>query len=188
MILPIYIYGSDVLREKAVVVDIDKVDKEEIKALLSNMCETMENADGVGLAAPQVGKNLRILLVDGRDISETYPTLRGFKRTMINPVLLEESDETSEYSEGCLSIPDINCNIVRAKKIKISYLDENFQSQVEDFDDFACRMIQHEMDHLDGILFTDRAAPIRRKIISSKLHNISKGKVKAGYKIKLDKK
>ena len=106
---------------------------------------------------------------------------------MINPVVLEESEETSTYSEGCLSIPDINCDIIRPKKIKVEFYDRNFEKQVEEFDDFAARMVQHELDHLKGVMFVDKAAPIRKKMISSKLHNISKGKVGAHYKIKLEK-
>ncbi len=187
MALPIYVYGSEVLRAKAKEVEINEDTKPEILSLLEKMDETMRDADGVGLAAPQVGKSLRILIVDGRDISDSYPELHDFVRTMINPEVLEESDETSEYSEGCLSIPDVNCNIVRPKKIKVRFINENFETQEEEFDGFASRMLQHELDHLEGILFTDRAAPIRKKIIGSKLFNISKGKIKASYKTKLEK-
>lgn len=188
MILPIYVYGSDVLRLTAKEVNPDTVNKEEFSQFISDMFETMKNADGVGLAAPQVGKSIRLLVVDGSDYSDTYSYLKGFRRAMINPVVLEESEETATFSEGCLSIPDVHCDIIRPKKIKVEYYDENFEKVVEEFDEFACRMVQHEMDHLDGMLFTDHAAPIRKKMIASRLHNISKGKVSADYKIKLENK
>lgn len=187
MLLPIYVYGSDVLREKALEIDIDTVNREELKILIADMFETMKNADGVGLAAPQIGKNIRLLVVDGSDFSDQYSYLRGFKRTMINPKIVSESEEMIDYSEGCLSVPDIHCDISRPKNITVEFYDENLNKTVEDFDMFACRMVQHEMDHLDGVLFVDRVAPIRKKMISSKLHNISKGKVRASYKIKLEK-
>lgn len=186
MILPIYVYGSEVLRETAKEINLDAINKEEFSKLISDMFETMKNADGVGLAAPQIGKSIRLLVVDGSDYADTYSYLKGFKRAMINPVLLHESEETSVFSEGCLSIPDVHCDITRPKKIKVEYYNENYEKVVEEFDEFACRMVQHEMSHLDGVLFTDLAAPIRKKMISSRLHNISKGKVAADYKIKLE--
>lgn len=187
MILPIYVYGSDVLRAKSEKVDIENVDKEELSTFIDNMVETMKNAEGVGLAAPQVGRNIQLVIVDGRDIVETYHYLKDFFRVMINPTIIEESEETSTYSEGCLSIPGINCDVIRPKKIKVEYYDRDFQKQVEEFDDFACRMVQHELDHLSGVMFVDKASPIRKKMISSKLFNITKGKVGAAYKIKLEK-
>lgn len=187
MILPIYVYGSDVLRAKSKEVNIESVDREAFGKFIDDMFETMKNADGVGLAAPQVGKDIQCVMVDGRDIADSYPYLKEFFRVMINPVVLEESEETSTYSEGCLSIPDINCDIIRPKKIKVEFYDRNFEKQVEEFNDFAARMVQHELDHLKGVMFVDKAAPIRKKMISSKLHNISKGKVGAHYKIKLEK-
>lgn len=187
MILPIYVYGSDVLREKAIDVDLDNIDREEFNQFVADMYQTMKSADGVGLAAPQVGKSIRFLVVDGSDYADTYAYLKNFRRTMINPRLLEQSDETIVFSEGCLSIPDVHCDVVRPKKIKVEYYDENYMKQVEEFDEFACRMVQHEMDHLDGVMFVDHAAPIRKKMISSRLYNIAKGKVSASYKIKLVK-
>ncbi len=185
MILPIYVYGSKVLKEQTQPVDIENADREELKQFIANMFETMEHAQGVGLAAPQVGDRRSILVVDGRDLKDTYPYLKDFKRVMINPEVLETSEETSDYSEGCLSVPDIHCNVVRPKKITVRYYDENLELREEVLDEFACRMVQHEMDHLAGYLFVDRVAPIRRKMISSKLHNISRGKLRADYKVKL---
>ena len=184
MVLPIYVYGAEVLRKKAEEANLsDPAVVEEIGQLIPKMWETMENADGVGLAAPQVGISVRILIVDGSLLEEDLPELKDFKRVMINPVVLNESEETIEYNEGCLSIPDVNASIERPKTIKISYFDQDFNKKEELLDNFACRMVQHELDHLDGILFTDRAAPIRKKILQSKLNNIRNGKVKPSYVI-----
>ena len=187
MILPIYVYGSEVLRETAADVDVAGLDKEQLRKYIDDMFETMYHADGVGLAAPQVGDGRRILVVDGRDVADVYPELKDFKRAMVNPVVVEESEETSEYSEGCLSVPDIHCNVVRPKKMTVRYLDADLKEVEETLDGFACRMVQHEMDHLDGHLFVDRVAPIRRKMIAAKLHNIAKGKARTAYKTKLER-
>ena len=184
MILPIYVYGAEVLRQKAIEVDVNVPGiQQEIKKLFSDMWETMDKADGVGLAAPQIGRSIRALIVDGSLLSEDMPELKGFKRAMINPVLLEESEKLVDYNEGCLSIPDINASIERPRNIKVSYLDTDFNTVIEELDGFACRMVQHEMDHLEGILFTDRAAPIRKKMFNSKLNNIKTGRVHPSYKI-----
>jgi peptide deformylase len=184
MILPIFVYGADVLREKAKKVDTGEPGiKEKIQELVANMWDTMHNADGVGLAAPQVGVSLRVLIVEGDLLSDDMPELKDFRRVMINPEIVEESRETIEFNEGCLSIPDVNAMVERAKIIKVSYLDENFNPHTEEFDNFACRMVQHEMDHLEGILFTDKAAPIRKKMLQSKLNGIKSGKARPSYKI-----
>ena len=184
MILPINIYGSEVLRERAGEFDLSAPDAAEVIArLIPDMIETMYLADGVGLAAPQVGKSIRVLVVDGAPLADDMPELKDFKRAMINPVVLEESEETIEYNEGCLSIPDINAGVVRPRRITVEYYDQNFDKRREELDNFACRMVQHEIDHLNGILFTDLCAPIRRKMLQSKLGNIMNGKVKTHYKI-----
>ena len=189
MILPIYIYGSEVLRERAGEFDLSAPDAAEVIArLIPDMFETMYLADGVGLAAPQVGKSIRVLVVDGAPLADDMPELKDFKRAMINPVVLEESEETIEYNEGCLSIPDINAGVVRPRRITVEYYDQNFDKRREELDNFACRMVQHEIDHLNGILFTDLCAPIRRKMLQSKLGNIMNGKVKTHYKIDKKKK
>jgi len=183
MILPIFVYGAEILREKANEIDISQEGlKEELKTLVSNMRETMAKADGVGLAAPQIGRSIRLVIVDGELLSEDNPELADFKRAMINPVFLDESKEEIEFSEGCLSIPEIHANILRPKVIKVSYYDLDFVKREEVLDNFAARMVQHEMDHLDGILFTDKAAPIRKKMLQSKLNDIKVGKTKAFYK------
>ena len=182
MILPIYLYGSEVLRRENV--DADLNDKEGILKLLEDMKETLKVADGCGLAAPQVGVNKNLVIVDGRDLSDTYDYLGDFFRVMINPVVLEESEQTCEYSEGCLSVPGIYAEVSRPSKIKVEYYNENFEKVVEEFDRFGCRMVQHELSHLDGELFVDNISPIRRKMIMRKLQAISKGAVQTQYKSK----
>lgn len=178
--LPIYLYGAEVLREHAKEADI--TDREHLSELVGQMKETLKNADGCGLAAPQVGVSERVLIVDGTVVSDVYDYLKDFRRTMINPVLLEESPEQSTYSEGCLSVPGVYADVKRPSKIKVEYYNEAFEKVTEEFDKFACRMIQHEMDHLDGNFFVDRVAPIRRKMITKKLQNIAKGRITARYK------
>ena len=186
MILPIYVYGSEVLRNKTELVDPSS--EENLKELIDNMVETMHHADGCGLAAPQVGVSKRILVVDGNELADTWPELKGFHREMINPELTEESKETSSYEEGCLSIPGVTAEVIRPKRIKVRYLNPDLTEVEEEFDDFAARMIQHEMDHLNGMMFVDHASPIRKKMIAGKLANIVKGKVHAAYRTKTDRK
>lgn len=186
MILPIYIYGSQVLRAKAEIVD--PAAEENLKQFVEDLIETMHHADGCGLAAPQVGVSKRIAVVDGNELRDRFKELEGFHREMINPQIIEASEETSSYEEGCLSIPGVDAEIVRPKKIKVRYLDIDLKEVEEEFDDFASRMIQHELDHLDGIVFTDRATPIRKKMLAGKLMNITRGKVHAAYRVKTDKK
>ena len=182
MILPIYLYGSEKLRAENVDADLQK--KEELAKLISDMKETLKEADGCGLAAPQVGVNLRVVIVDGSDLSDTYDYLKDFRRTMINPVVLEESEQTCEYSEGCLSVPGIYAEVTRPSRIKVEYYNEDLEKVVEEFDRFACRMVQHELSHLEGSLFVDEISPIRRKMIARKLQAISKGSVQTRYKSK----
>jgi len=183
MILPIFLYGSPVLKQRAADADIN--DKDSLKQLISDMKETMKNADGCGLAAPQVGHSIRVLVVDGNDIAETYPELKGFSRTMINPVVTEESEDTAEYTEGCLSLPNLDAEVIRPKSLKVRYFNEDFNEIEESFDNFAARMIQHEFDHLEGIVYTDRISPIRKKMIQGKLRGISKGCVRTSYRVKV---
>ena len=183
MIKPIYLYGASVLRETAKPADLK--DKQGIANLVQDLKDTLVKADGCGLAAPQIGVSQRVVIVDGDVVSDTYPYLKDFRRTLINPEILEESEEQVTYSEGCLSIPGIYCDVVRPKRMKVRYYNEDLVEVTEEFDNFACRMIQHEMSHLDGDLFTDHAAPIRKKMLSSKLQNISKGKVHPNYSAKL---
>ena len=182
MILPIYLYGSDVLRRENT--DVDLTDKEGIAKLLEDMRDTLKLADGCGLAAPQVGVNKRLVIVDGRELTDSYDNMEDFVRVMINPEIVEESEETCEYSEGCLSVPGIYAEVIRPSKIKVEYYNENLEKIVEEFDGFACRMVQHELSHLEGNLFVDNVSPIRRKMLMRKLQAISKGAVQTRYKSK----
>ena len=183
MIQPIYLYGSEVLRQTAEPFDLN--DKEGLKALVQDLLDTLERADGCGLAAPQIGVSKRVVIVDGRELADTYPYLKDFRRTLINPVITEASSEKTTYQEGCLSVPGIFADVVRPKKITVEYYDEKLEKVTETFDNFAARMVEHELSHLDGDLFTDHVTPIRRKIIAKKLQNISRGKVSARYNTKL---
>lgn len=186
MILPIYLYGSQVLRTPAQEDTLS--DRDGLRQLIGDMVETMHHADGCGLAAPQIGVSRRILVVDGRDLTDRYPELDGFHREMINPRYTYESEETCSFEEGCLSIPNVDAEIARPARIRVRYVNADFEETEEAFEGFAARMIQHEMDHLDGILFVDHASPIRRKMLSGKLAGISKGHVRTRYRVKSDKK
>lgn len=166
----------------------DLSDREGLRKFIDDMVETMHHADGCGLAAPQVGVSKRILVVDGDDLTDRYPELKGFHREMINPRFTFESETTCSYEEGCLSIPNVDAEISRPEKIRVRYVNLDFEEVEEDFEGFAARMIQHEMDHLDGVLFTDHASPIRRKMLTGKLMNISRGNVRTRYRVKTDKK
>lgn len=183
MILPIYLYGSEVLRRKAGPADLS--DKEKITKLVEDMKETLAKAEGCGLAAPQVGESIQVLIVDGTGMTDVYPYLENFARVMINPVIVEESEKKCVYSEGCLSIPGIYCDVTRPQSMTVEYYNGDFEKVTETFDKFACRMVQHEMSHLDGDMFVDHVAPIRKKIIAKKLNGIAKGKVFARYATKL---
>lgn len=183
MIQPIYLYGSEVLRKQALQADLNK--KEELAALIRDLKDTLAKADGCGLAAPQIGVSLRVVIVDGRGLDDTYPELRDFFRVIINPEVLEESAQKCEFSEGCLSIPRIYADVLRPSRIKLRYYDENLEQVTEEFGGFACRMVQHELSHLDGVLFTDLVTPIRKKMIAKKLLNVSKGKVSTAYNVKI---
>ncbi|MBQ6761555.1 MAG: peptide deformylase [Bacteroidales bacterium] len=183
MIQPIYLYGSEVLRRKAQPADLEK--KDELKALVQDLRDTLARADGCGLAAPQIGVSLRVVIVDGDVVSDVYDYLKDFRRVIINPEILEESEEKNTYSEGCLSIPNLYCDVVRPAKITLRYYNEDLVQVTETLDKFAARMVQHELSHLDGNLFTDNVPPIRKKMIAGKLQNIAKGKVHPHYNSKL---
>ena len=183
MIQPIYLYGSEFLRARAEEIDIE--DKEGIASLVQDLKDTLKHSDGCGLAAPQIGVSKRALIVDGTGMTDVYDYLKDFKRTMLNPVILEQSKEETDYSEGCLSIPGIYCEISRPKSMTVEYYNENGEKVTEKFDKFACRMVQHEMSHLDGDMFVDHVSPIRKKMISKKLQNIAKGKVSTHYNTKI---
>lgn len=180
MILPIYLYGQPVLRKQTEEIE----NTPELKQFIADMYETLTQAEGCGLAAPQVGKPWRLFIVDGTELEEDYPECKDFKHTFINPELLEESEETCTYSEGCLSLPGISENVVRPESVKLRFLDEDFKEHVETFSGFPARIVQHEYDHLEGHVFTDRISPIRKTFARNKLAAIAKGKVGAKYKYK----
>ena len=188
MILPIVAYGDAVLKKKAK--EIDK-DYPKINELIDNMYETMYGAYGVGLAAPQIGLAIRLFIVDtspfadDEDLSEKESEqMKNFKKTFINAQILEEEGEEWAFNEGCLSIPDVREDVFRKPKIKIQYEDENFETHVEEYDGLIARVIQHEYDHIDGILFTDKLSSFKRRLIKGKLTNISKGKIKIDYRMR----
>lgn len=181
MILPIYLYGQPALRKETEEVEKGEMD---IKQLISDMQETLTQAEGCGLAAPQVGLSKRLFIVDGSELGDDYPECADFKQVFINPEILEESSETVSYSEGCLSLPGISENVVRPKTITIRYQDEDFQWHEETLTDFKARIVQHEYDHLEGHVFTDRISPIRKQFVKGKLSNIAKGKTVSRYKYK----
>ncbi len=185
MILPVLAYGSPVLRADCG--DIKENDS-QCKDLISNMFETMYSADGVGLAAPQIGKNLRIFIVDASSFSEDEPDLEGFKRVFINPKILEETGSEWDFKEGCLSIPGIRENVSRKSDVRMKYLDENFVEQEEVFTGLAARVIQHEYDHIEGVLFIDKINAMKRRMLKGKLQDIIKGKVKISYRMKFPSK
>ena len=181
MILPIYMYGQPVLRKQTDFIDPDYP---ELGNLIQDMFDTMYNAEGVGLAAPQIGLSISIFVVDASPLAEDFPECEGFKRVFINPEIEEFSEETGPYNEGCLSIPGINETVIRPTTITMRYQDEHFEEKVEQFSGFQARVLQHEFDHLEGHLFTERISPIRRQFVKAKLANIGKGKVACSYKVK----
>lgn len=184
MILPIVAYGDSVLKKEAE--EIDK-DYPFLEDLIDNMFVTMYNAEGVGLAAPQVGKSIRLFVVDASPFEDEEPELRDFKKVFINPIIIEEEGKAWNFKEGCLSIPGIREDVSRQPKITIEYFDRDFNLIEETFDGHAARVIQHEYDHLEGILFTDRINPLKRRLLKSRLNNISKGNVRVTYRMKFPK-
>lgn len=180
MKLPIYIYGMEVLREKTRELTPDYPD---LQKLVQNMIETMYDSDGVGLAAPQIGKSLRLFVIDADTLKDYYPETEGFKRVIINPVILSKSQETVAMEEGCLSLPGISEKVVRPKEITVRYQDENFEEHEEVLSGFNARVFQHEYDHIEGILFTDLISPMRKKMVKRKLQKLAKGDVNAGYQV-----
>ncbi len=191
MVLPIIGYGAIVLKTKAKEIPADYP---ELNKLISDMYETMYDASGVGLAAPQIGKSIRLFVIDTSPFdSDDFEQNSGFevksvKKTFINPVIINESGENSSFEEGCLSIPNIREHINRKSDITIRYQDENFIDHQETFVGILARVIQHEYDHLEGTLFTDKISPFKKKLIKGKLNNIMIGKVSVDYKMKFFKK
>ena len=181
MIYPIVIFGAEVLRRPSVEISEDYP---ELKKLIEDMFLTMAAAEGVGLAAPQIGKNIRLFVVDCSPWGEEDEACKDYRRAFINPEIYEVSEETDLFNEGCLSLPGLHEDVRRPIAVKMRYLDENFEEHDELFDGFRARVIQHEYDHLDGKVFTDRLAPLRRQLLKSKLLGMAKGKYRAAYKTK----
>lgn len=186
MILPIYLYGSAVLRREAE--DIS-ADYPELKKLIADMWETMYNSDGVGLAAPQIGRSISLIVIDGSPVAENFPECKDLKLTLINPELeVIEDEEPVTREEGCLSLPGLSESVKRHEHVVLRWLDEDFQPHEQEFKGFASRIIQHEFDHLLGEVYTDHISPIRKQLIRTKLNNIAKGKVRCDYRTKLSSK
>ena len=197
MILPIVAYGDPVLKKEA-----DEIGESypKLKELIENMFETMNGAQGVGLAAPQVGFSIRVFIVDTSPFAEMdedeeqdeseeeLAKLKGFKKVFINPIILDEEGLNWKFNEGCLSIPGVREEVSRQPELTIEYFDENFELKEEKYDGLIARVIQHEYDHVDGVLFTDHLNPIKKKFLKKKLDNISKGIVDVDYKMKFPKK
>jgi peptide deformylase len=179
MIYPIVIYGHPLLRKVAQEITNDYP---ALNQLIEDLFETMYHSEGMGLAAPQIGKSIRIFVIDGTPVAEDEPSLAGFKKVFINANISERCGELQPMNEGCLSIPGLREEVMRESHIKISYYDENWQYHNDVFDGYKARIIQHEYDHLEGILFTDKVNPLRKRLIQGKLTAISKGKFEAEYK------
>lgn len=183
MIYPIVVYGDPVLKREADEIEEGSIDVLQLK---DDMFETMYEASGIGLAAPQIGKSIRMFVVDGSPLDEEG--MKDFKKVFINPEIVWEEGEKWSFEEGCLSIPGIREEISRHSRVRINYLDEHFQEHEEEFDGMQARIIQHEYDHIEGILFTDYLTPFKKRVLKGRLNNISKGKCDADYKIKIPSK
>ncbi len=181
MILPIYAYGQPVLRHKAEAISEEYP---ELPALIENMWETMYNAQGVGLAAPQIGRSIRLFMVDTQQVKEEGEEESGIKQVFINAEKIEEAGELCSYEEGCLSIPDIRGDVDRHPQLRLRYQDEQFQTHERVFTGFEARVIQHEYDHIEGVLFTELLKPLKKRMIKRKLDKIKKGEVKSEYRMK----
>lgn len=181
MILPIYLYGQSVLRKTS---DEITPDYPELEKLIQDMFETMSQAEGIGLAAPQIGLPIRLVVIDLDPLSEDFPEYKDFKRVYINAHIIETSEETDSQEEGCLSLPGIHEKVTRPKRIHVQYMDENFQQHDEWVEGFLARAMQHEFDHLEGKVFVDRLSPLRRQMNKNRLMNLLKGKAHCTYKTK----
>jgi len=179
MTYPIVIYGHPILRKVAE--DIDR-DYPDLQQVIDDLFESMHNSEGMGLAAPQIGKSIRIFVIDGTPIADDEPSLADFKKAFINAHITEKNGELQPMSEGCLSIPNLREEVNRESHVRIEYYDENWVFHDEVYDGYKARIIQHEYDHLEGILFTDKVNPLRKRLIKSKLAAISKGKFEVDYK------
>lgn len=193
MILPIVAYGHPVLKKVAKPITPDYPG---LKELIANMWETMYNGHGVGLAAPQIGLDIRLFVVDSEqlkddddeeDADSKFRLTKGIRKVFINPEIIEESGEPWTYEEGCLSIPEVRVKIARNETLRIRYVDEQFNEHIEMYDEMNARIIQHEYDHLQGVLLTDHMTPLKRSLVKKKLDNIAAGKIAVKYKMKFAK-
>ena len=180
MVYPIVVYGDPILRKRAREIEKGTLD---IKAFVQDMFETMYAAHGIGLAAPQIGKGVRLFVVDGTTLDDIEEDMTGFKKVFINPVIVKEEGDKWDFEEGCLSIPNIRENVARPEKLKIRYLDEEGKPKEEEYDGMKARIIQHEYDHLDGKMFIDYLTPLKKRMLKGKLTDISKGDVHTEYRI-----
>ena len=185
MIYPIVVYGHPVLRKEAT--DFLPEEKNEVKQLAEDMFETMYKADGIGLAGPQIGLARRIFVIDATPLADDFPELANFKKVFINARILEREGEPFTDQEGCLSLPGISEDVTRPSKVKIRYMDVDFNEYEEVYEGWAARVIQHEYDHIQGILFIDHLAPLKKRLLKRKLTAISKGKININYRIKVAK-
>lgn len=181
MILPIYVYGQPVLRKIAEDIPVDYPNLNE---LISNMFETMDNADGVGLAAPQIGLPVRVVVINLDVLSEDHPEYKGFRKAFINAHIVEKSGEEVNMEEGCLSLPGIHESVKRSDRVRVKYLDENLEEHDEVVEGYLARVMQHEFDHLDGKMFIDHISPLRKQMIKGKLNAMLKGKAHCTYKVR----
>ncbi|MEN9443938.1 MAG: hypothetical protein RIS47_828 [Bacteroidota bacterium] len=181
MILPIVGYGSPVLRQEAQEIDQNYP---ELPQLIADMYETMHSADGIGLAAPQIGRSIALFVIDFDAFREDQPEIADFKKAFINPIIVGEEGELEPYNEGCLSVPDVHEDVMRPPIITLEYYDENWQLHETRFVGLAARVIQHEYDHLEGIIFTDHVSSFKKRMLKGKLNSITKGAVSARYKMR----
>lgn len=181
MKLPVYLYGHPVLRKIS-----DEIDPgyPGLKELVSDMFDTMYASEGVGLAAPQIGLNIRLVVIDADPVKDTFPECAGRKLTLVNPEIDVLDGDKVSRSEGCLSLPGLSENVNRIEHIQLNWLDENFMEHEEEISGFLARIIQHEFDHLEGMMYIDHISPIRKQLIRSKLHNIAEGKIRCDYQVK----
>jgi len=183
MVYPIVVYGDPILRKKAV--DVKKGD--DLKAFIEDMYETMYAANGIGLAAPQIGKGIRVFVVDGTSLNDEEEDMTGFKKAFVNPTILSAEGEPWPFEEGCLSIPNIREKVMRPETVVIRYFDEDWKEHEETYDGVKARIIQHEYDHIEGKLFIDYLSPLKKKMLKGKLNEISKGEVETEYRIVANK-
>jgi len=179
MVFPIVVYGDPILRKKAL--DVEK--GTDLKPFINDMFETMYAANGIGLAAPQIGKGIRVFVADGTSLTDEEEDMTGFKKVFVNPVILKAEGEPWPFEEGCLSIPNIREKVLRPETVTIKYFDEDWNQKQETYDGVKARIIQHEYDHIEGKLFIDYLSPLKKKMLKGKLNDISKGEVDTEYRI-----